>query len=219
MITAATQLEEATTIEAAIKTVVEAATLAIENAKEAAMEAATSAIETAKEVAIEAVEAATSAIETAKGAAIEAVEAAKVLESAEELVVLAPPEFEGIGGAILVALIAFSVVFLVLIGLFALLKANRYLAMIVEKKDTMEKAAPSVAAPVSAPVSQTSDAKDMKKVIAVISAAINASVGGGMNIISVTPTRGNCSDMNKMWRVTGVAECMASRLGTGPWSR
>jgi predicted membrane protein len=124
--------------------------------------------------------------------------------------------FHGESGALIVSLIAFTIVFSVLAALSATIFINRYIAMIVEKKDKGAKTASSASAPsdsVAAPVSQTaSDVNDMKKVVAAISAAINASVGGSVNIISVTPAQSNCSSMNQMWRTTGIAECMASRL-------
>ena len=128
--------------------------------------------------------------------------------------------FDGLSGSIIVSLIAFSIVFAVLAGLSAMIYATRYFAMIAGKKKTAEKTAPSVVEPVpaAAPVSRAPDVKDMKRVVAVISAAVHASAGGSVNIISVTPAKGNCSDMNKMWRATGIAECMASRFGTGTGS-
>ena len=125
--------------------------------------------------------------------------------------------FQGAGGAIVVSFIAFSIVFIVLAGLCAMIYATRYFAMIAEKKKAEEKAVPPAVVPVSAVVSQTVEgsAKDMKKVVAIISAVINASAGRSMNIISVTPAQNYRSNMNQMWRVTGIAECMASRFGSG----
>ena len=129
--------------------------------------------------------------------------------------------FSGIGGALIVSLIAFTIVFVVLMGLSAIIYANRYISMIVEKKETSKKTVTSAPLPVSAPQTPMvdADANDMKKVVAVISAAINASVGRRVNILSVTPApvQGNSLNMTAMWRVTGIAECMESRLGSRSW--
>jgi Na+-transporting methylmalonyl-CoA/oxaloacetate decarboxylase gamma subunit len=126
-------------------------------------------------------------------------------------------QFQGFGGAVIVSLIAFTIVFSVLAALSEMIFVNRYIAAIAEKKDKGAKTAPSASAPAAAaaPVIQASpDANDMKKVVAVISAAINASVGKSVNIISIRPAQGNRSNTNVMWRAAGIAECMASRLGT-----
>jgi len=130
-------------------------------------------------------------------------------------------QFHGVGGAVIVSMIAFTIVFVVLAGLTVMIYAIRYFAMFTEKKDTRVETASAVAvsapATVSEPVSPTVDsgAKDMKKVVAVISAAINAHTGKSMNIVSVTPAQGNCSNMNQMWRAAGIADCMARRFGGG----
>jgi Na+-transporting methylmalonyl-CoA/oxaloacetate decarboxylase gamma subunit len=127
--------------------------------------------------------------------------------------------FQGAGGALIVTLIAFTIVFIVLIGLAALISANRYLAKILERKDAVEETAPSGAVRVSASASQTSGAKDMKKVVAAISAVINASVGRRVNILSVTKEhmQGSCVNVTPVWRVKGIAECMENRLGSRSW--
>ncbi|MCL1876146.1 MAG: OadG family protein [Synergistaceae bacterium] len=129
--------------------------------------------------------------------------------------------FHGTGGALIVSLIAFTIVFSVLAALSATIFVNRYIAMIVGKKD--KPATPSAPAPqaVSAPVSQAaSDDLDMKKVVAAISAAICASTGRRMNVISVARVplaHGNCPSLTPIWRATGIAECMESRLGSRSW--
>ena len=130
-------------------------------------------------------------------------------------------QFAGIGGALVVSLIAFTIVFVVLAGLSAMIFANRYISMIIQKKEPAKITVPSAPLPVSAPPGPIvdSNANDMKKVVAAISAAINASVGRRVNILSVTqaPVQGNSLNMTAMWRVTGVAECMESRLGSRSW--
>ncbi|MCL1940392.1 MAG: OadG family protein [Synergistaceae bacterium] len=141
----------------------------------------------------------------------------EVTQAAHEAAFVPHSQFQGFGGAVIVSLIAFTIVFSVLAALSAMIFVNRYIAAIAEKKDKGAKTAPSASAPAAAaaPVIQASpDANDMKKVVAVISAAINASVGKSVNIISIRPAQGNCSNTNVMWRAAGIAECMASRLGT-----
>lgn len=131
--------------------------------------------------------------------------------------------FHGTGGALIVSLIAFTIVFSVLAALSAMIYVNRYIAMIAGKKDKTN--SPSMPAPVPAPTSEpltqaASDDMDVKKLVAVISAAICASTGRRMNVISVSPmapTHGNCSSMTPIWRVAGIAECMGSRLGSRSW--
>jgi Na+-transporting methylmalonyl-CoA/oxaloacetate decarboxylase gamma subunit len=119
--------------------------------------------------------------------------------------------------SVIVSLIAFTIVFAVLAGLSAMIYATRFFAMIIEKREPEKK----TELPVAVPVSQAADSgvKDMKKVVAVISAVINASAGRSMNVISVTPVQGNCSNMNQMWRAAGIADCMASRFGSGTRSQ
>jgi Na+-transporting methylmalonyl-CoA/oxaloacetate decarboxylase gamma subunit len=131
--------------------------------------------------------------------------------------------FHGAGGSLIVSLIAFTIVFAVLAGLSATIYANRYIAMIFGKKNApKEKTVSSAAVDVPAPASKTVESdNDMKKVVAAISAAINASSGRNVNILRVTPTQapsqGNCLNMTPVWRVTGIAECMESRLGSRSW--
>jgi Na+-transporting methylmalonyl-CoA/oxaloacetate decarboxylase gamma subunit len=129
--------------------------------------------------------------------------------------------FAGIGGALIVSIIAFTIVFVVLTGLSAMIYANRYISIIVKNKETTKETVPSAPVSVSAPVDQMvySDANDMKKVVAAISAAINASIGRRVNILSVAraPVQGNSLNMTAMWRIAGIAECMEKRLGSHSW--
>ena len=123
-------------------------------------------------------------------------------------------------GALLVSLIAFTIVFVVLACLIAIIVGKRYLATVLEKKDAgSESCLPEA---ISVSDSQTESAlmpicrkpDDIKKVIAAVTAAINFSISNNMNI-SDTPVQ--CSDMNTRWRSMGIAECMKSRLGSRSW--
>ena len=126
--------------------------------------------------------------------------------------------FQGASGALIVTLIAFTIVFVVLVGLAALINANRYLAKILEKKGAAEETVPSAPVAASAYARQAPGAKDMKKVVAAISAAINASTGRRMNILSVTKAQVHGSaNVTPVWRVKGIAECMENRLGSRSW--
>jgi hypothetical protein len=130
------------------------------------------------------------------------------------------PQIEGISGVLMTSVIAFIVVFFLLAGLclYAIISLNRHVAVIVGKNESAQNTVPSEAIPapvfVSAPVNQIADpgSKDMKKIVAAISAAINASVGRSVRIISVTGAQ--APNISPIWRVTGITECMESRLSS-----
>lgn len=107
--------------------------------------------------------------------------------------------FDGAGGAIILALIAFSVVFLVLAALSLIIMANRVIAEKVEsfKKSTApapKKAAPpkgaapqkAVATP-AAPAQCVASGEDEHEIVAVITAAIAATLGSGAAILDIRP--------------------------------
>ena len=132
-------------------------------------------------------------------------------------------QIEGISGVLMASVVAFIIVFILLAGicLYAIISLNRHVAVVMEKKESAQKAVSpeAVTAPVfaPAPVIQASSAKEMKKIVAAISAAINASVGRSMKIISVIPAQ--AQNMSPIWRVTGITECMDSRLSGDSGSR
>lgn len=139
--------------------------------------------------------------------------------------------FDGFGGAAIVSLIAFTIVFLVLAGLSAIICCVRYFAIIADSIGKKKPAAPaakgkapaaaptaSVAAPAPA-VAVAAHGTDKKKLVAVISGAILAMTGKNVRVLSVNPApliEGNCTPMNRMWRSAGIAECLGSRL-TRSW--
>lgn len=125
-------------------------------------------------------------------------------------------QFQGVGGALIVSLIAFTIVFAVLAGLSAIICVVRYVAAIVEKKPAPA-AGVSVQQPSLSAVTPDSETQDMKKIVAAISAALLASTGRQMKIISVSPAIANCSPTNQMWRAAGIADCLESRLGSRSW--
>ncbi|MDY3869264.1 MAG: OadG family transporter subunit [Pyramidobacter sp.] len=104
--------------------------------------------------------------------------------------------FEGISGAVALSLIAFSVVFLVLAGLTLLIFAMR----IVTRAAGAVSSAPSAAAPkaaapapktaASAPAAAVCAAED-DELVAVITAAIAAEMGGMVAVKSIVPVGGH----------------------------
>jgi Na+-transporting methylmalonyl-CoA/oxaloacetate decarboxylase gamma subunit len=106
--------------------------------------------------------------------------------------------FQGAGGAIILALIAFSVVFLVLSALSLIIVANRIIA---EKVESFKKSAPAApqkapskgAAPqkaVAAPQAQAqcvASGEDENEIVAIIAAAIAATLGSGAAILDISP--------------------------------
>ena len=108
--------------------------------------------------------------------------------------------FDGAGGAIILAMIAFSVVFLVLAALSLIIVANRRIAEKVEsfkktaapapKKASSPKGAASqkVAASPSAPAQSAASGEDESEIAAVITAAIAATLGSGAAILDIRPS-------------------------------
>lgn len=103
--------------------------------------------------------------------------------------------FEGLNGAIALSVIAFSVVFLVLIGLTVVIFAMRLVSKIgipaakpAPAPAKAVKAAPVPApapAPAAVPVAAAVD--DSEEIVAVIAAAVAAFVGSGVTVTSVVP--------------------------------
>ena len=132
------------------------------------------------------------------------------------------PQIDGISDVLMVSVLAYVIIIFLLTGLclYTIISLNRHIAKITEKKEPAKETVTSEAifapAPVfvSAPVSQAvgPGVKDMKKIVAAISAAINASVGRSMRIISVTRAQTHIPNTSPIWRVTGITECMESRL-------
>jgi Na+-transporting methylmalonyl-CoA/oxaloacetate decarboxylase gamma subunit len=99
-------------------------------------------------------------------------------------------QIEGVGGALTMSIIAFSVVFLVLGGLSGIIYGIKYMASALErKKSGGGGTAPAPAAPApavhAAPVAAAGT--DKGRLLAVISAAVAAVEGPGARITSVRP--------------------------------
>lgn len=107
----------------------------------------------------------------------------------------------GLGGAFALAMIAFSIVFLVLLALTFIIFATRYLAEMTERK----KSSPSTGqgkpsqAPTAAP--SVPAGTDKNVIAAVIAAAIAASGGG--RATSIRPLNVKTRGMGSAWKTAG----------------
>ena len=125
-----------------------------------------------------------------------------------------PSHFEGISGALIVSVVAFSIVFIVLAGLTAVIYAIKTFSGGAPKSTTPAPA--SVPAPTAAPVTATTASlsatpTNSARVTAVITAAILAATGGHGKILSVTPEKPRV-DWTQTWRISGRLDRLASRL-------
>ncbi|MDL2263278.1 OadG family protein [Synergistaceae bacterium OttesenSCG-928-I11] len=118
--------------------------------------------------------------------------------------------FTGFFGGTLMSLIAFSIVFLVCIGLMLMMMALKHFSAYVDKANAAKeaKAAAAVAAPAAAPtpparVSAVA-AEDEDEIVAVITAAIVASCGAGAKIRSIKPVAPRAAA--SAWRMTGILQ-------------
>lgn len=137
----------------------------------------------------------------------------------------------GIGGAISLALIAFSTVFLVLGGLTLIIYCVKYLAALgggMGNKGATPpvggkraKAAPpkETPAPGAVPAERTPSGPEGGKLAAAISAAILASTGRAVRIKSITPSgRGVRGTLSGGWRASALLENYQGMV-KDPWSR
>ena len=108
----------------------------------------------------------------------------------------------GLGGAFALAMIAFSIVFLVLLALTFIIIGTRYLADLSEGKKQAPKApqAPQTSA-ASTVVSQAPAGTDRNVIAAVIAAAIAASGGG--RAVSVRPLTVSNRGKSSAWKTAG----------------
>ncbi|HOP52791.1 MAG TPA: OadG family transporter subunit [Synergistales bacterium] len=132
---------------------------------------------------------------------------------------------EGVGGALSLAFIAFSTVFLVLGGLTLIIMGVKYLSVIVERKPTVKPPVPprpksgGGPAPVvsaqgaAAPVS----GQDQKKVIAAIAGALLA-CGEGARIKSIRPLTAQTASGGSLWKQAALMEGLR-KLDRGHWKK
>lgn len=115
--------------------------------------------------------------------------------------------FVGLPGGLLMSMIAFSIVFLVIVGLMLLMMGLKRVAAAITAMNEAKKNAPAAAtaaapaaAPSSAPVAAVASSDD-DEVIAVITAAIASICGAGARIVSFRPTPSRMQA--SPWSMTG----------------
>ena len=113
--------------------------------------------------------------------------------------------FVGVSGGLLMSVIAFSIVFLVIVGLMFVMMGVKMLAAAI---DGTGKAAPapstaaSVASSATASTPVVSVAEDDSELAAVISAAIAAVCGGSARVIAFSPANAQGGNPT-LWRTSG----------------
>ena len=123
-------------------------------------------------------------------------------------------QIEGVGGALTMSIIAFSVVFLVLGGLSGIIYGIKYMATALErKKGGGSGTAPAPVAPAAAvqTVPVASGGSDKGRLLAVISAAVAAVEGPGARITSVRPSGGAAALAPRgglEWKRVGIIETL-----------
>ena len=129
--------------------------------------------------------------------------------------------FEGISGAINVSIVAFSIVFGVLLVLTAMIYAIKVFSGSGDNKPAggapaaKGAAAPAKAAPAAAPLQASGSPQ--AKIVAAITAAIMTMTGGRGRILSIQPAAAGGRPFST-WRASGVVSLVNNRL-TRPWNR
>lgn len=113
--------------------------------------------------------------------------------------------FTGVGGAVVLALIAFSVVFMVLAGLSLIIGGLQHFTGAIEGMAKKKAAAPAPAAKPAAPVAKAVPAagESKEQLVAVITAAIAAAAGPGMRITGIRPILNVRKDYTRGWKTHG----------------
>jgi Na+-transporting methylmalonyl-CoA/oxaloacetate decarboxylase gamma subunit len=117
-------------------------------------------------------------------------------------------------------MIAFTIVFIVLAGLTAVIYAIKFFSGVEDgrsdKKDQGTPVPVSPAPATAAPVSAAAAPSDKGRVTAVITAAILAATQGRGRILSIAPAslRANVAVASN-WRTSGIVERVGSRLVRG----
>lgn len=104
--------------------------------------------------------------------------------------------FVGVKGGLVMSLIAFSIVFIVIIGLMLIMMSIKYMAAAIDGKsggngnkavDVQKPAAPAASPASSAPVKAVAASEDEGELLAVISAAITAMCGSAARVVAFSP--------------------------------
>jgi Na+-transporting methylmalonyl-CoA/oxaloacetate decarboxylase gamma subunit len=119
--------------------------------------------------------------------------------------------FTGFSGGILMSVIAFSIVFLVCIGLMLMMMALKHISAAVGRANAEKEcktAPPAAAVPAAAAVptasAVTAEDDDEEEIVAVIMAAISASCGASAKITSIRPAQPRAA--SSAWRMTGILQ-------------
>ena len=126
--------------------------------------------------------------------------------------------FTGIGGAVVVGLIAFSACFLVLGGLALIIYGIKYMAKVGERRDgqgaapaKQQQPAQTSSAPVARAVAQTPAGTAQETIAAITGAVLAARGGKAFSIRTVTQMgtgnrSGNGRDRRGAWETAGLLE-------------
>lgn len=126
-------------------------------------------------------------------------------------------QFHGASGALIVSMIAFTIVFLVLIGLTLVIYAIKFFSGSGEKKDSGTPSTPVTPAAVAS-VAAPQPPAGKSQITAAITAAILAATQGRGRILSVSPALqdGIAPLSRTTWKTTGIVERISGRL-VRPW--
>lgn len=132
--------------------------------------------------------------------------------------------FEGVHGAISLSIIAFSIVFLVLLGLTAVIYAIRFFANIINQRNQKKVTTPKKASgntPVKTAVTSSSaTAGTAEEVVAAITGALIAKMGKGFRIVNIKAKSVDLA--NDPWKGWGKMEAMegmdCSNWNSGTWN-
>ena len=132
--------------------------------------------------------------------------------------------FDGLSGAAYVSLVAFSIVFIVLLGLTLVIFAMRFFAAGERPKPDDGATAPQ--RPQSAPAASTAPAVRAEgaqaRVVAAITAAILAATGGMGRVVSIAPETVDAvqkgARWTRAWRASGVLNLISRSVDRG-WKR
>ena len=131
-------------------------------------------------------------------------------------------QFEGVGGSIIVSIIAFSIVFAVLFGLTVVIYAMKFFSKEGEASGGGSSTTPIKAAPAATAAPAAARPSDPQaKVVAAITAAILAATGGRGRILSVIPEGPAALDSSRWtrtWRTAGILTLNGNRLDRA-WKR
>lgn len=118
-------------------------------------------------------------------------------------------EFVGISGGLFMSMIAFSIVFLVIMGLMLVMMGTKMLAHSIEgtaQKPVVSTPSPAASQAVSTPATAPVSADD-EELIAVLAAAVASVCGGSARIVSFAPTSATGKG-NSFWKADGRSQNM-----------